>query len=322
MGGDVVTADGAAGDLGRPDGDDVTRTAPVIGVIGLGAIGDGVATSVQAAGLPLVVCDVRREATEKYAEVAADPAELARRVDIVVVAVVNDAQVHAVLSGPNGALAAARPGTRVVVVSTITPSCVSEVGAEAAALGVDIVDCGVSGGPSAAAAGTLVCMVGGDPEVVAGLAPFFDAIGSLTVVMGPFGSGLAAKLARNLVQYGGWLAAYEGQLLAEAAGIKLSKLAQVIKASDVLIGGASTLMFRSTVAPFTEDDHPGLIQAMRAGAELAAKDLSAALALAEELDVALPLTEMTEARCADIFGVGALSSGGRTDQFGNEEEQA
>ena len=80
----------------------------------------------------------------------------------------------------------------------------------------------------------------------------FDAFGSLTVRMGPFGTGLAAKLARNLVQYGSWLAAYEGQVLAEAAGIDLAKLAQVIRASDAKIGGAATLMFRSTVAPFTE----------------------------------------------------------------------
>ena len=98
--------------------------------------------------------------------------------------------------------------------------------------------------------------------------------------MGPFGAGLAAKLARNLVQYGSWLAAYEGQLLAEAAGIDLPKLAQVIKASDARIGGASTLMFRSTVAPFTDDDDAGLVGAMHAAAALAHKDLRAALELA------------------------------------------
>ncbi len=63
--------------------------------------------------------------------------------------------------------------------------------------------------------------------------------------MGPLGAGLPAKLARNLVQYGSWLAAYEAQVLAEAAGIELAKLAQVIKASDAQIGGASTLMFRT-----------------------------------------------------------------------------
>ena len=191
-----------------------------------------------------------------YATVAASPADLARESDIVVVAVVNDEQVRSVLSGPEGALAAGAPGTTVVVVSTITPACVAAIGAEATALGVPIIDCGVSGGPSAAASGNLVCMCGGDPEVIAALAPLFEAIGSLTVTMGPFGTGLAAKLARNLVQYGGWLAAYEGQVLAEAAGIELAKLAQVVRASDAQSGGPATLMFRQTVAPFTPCGRP------------------------------------------------------------------
>ncbi len=283
---------------------------PTVGVIGLGAIGDGVATSVHAAGLPLVVCDVRAEATDRYADratVAVTPAELARAADVVVVAVVDDDQVRTVLSGPDGALAAAGPGTTFVVVSTITTGCVSAIGAEAAALGVPVVDCGVSGGPAAAAAGTLVCMAGGDPGVIAGLAPLFDAMGSLTVTMGPFGAGLAAKLARNLIQYAGWLAAYEGQVLAEAAGIELSKLAQVVKASDALIGGASTLMFRPTVAPFTDADDKGFVRAMQGGAALAHKDLRAALALAADLDVDLPLAAMTDERCDDIFGVRTIN---------------
>ena len=231
---------------------------------------------------------------------------MARESDIVVVAVVNDEQVHAVLSGPEGALAEDAPGITVVVVSTITPACVAAIGAEATALGVPIVDCGVSGGPSAAASGNLVCMCGGDPEVIAGLSPLFEAIGSLAVTMGPFGTGLAAKLARNLVQYGGWLAAYEGQVLAEAAGIELAKLAQVIRASDAQSGGATTLMFRHTVAPFTAADDQGLVRAMHAAAGLARKDLQAALALADELDLELPLVAMTEAHCGEIFGVGRL----------------
>ncbi len=290
--------------------DDVTartespREGPAIAVIGLGAIGDGVARSVSSAGLPLIVCDVRPEATDRYAEiatVAGSPAEAAARADIVVVAVVDDAQVHAVLSGPDGGLAGAGPGTAVVVVSTITAQCVADLGVEAAAAGVTLLDCGVSGGPAAAASGDLICMVGGDEADVARLAPLFDAIGSLTVHMGPFGSGLAAKLARNLIQYGSWLAAHEGQVLAEAAGIELSKLAQVVRASDARIGGPATLMFRATTAPLAADD--GLRSHMATAASLAHKDLQAALALAAGLDVALPLTEMTEARTDTIFGV-------------------
>jgi 3-hydroxyisobutyrate dehydrogenase-like beta-hydroxyacid dehydrogenase len=280
---------------------------PTIGVIGLGTIGDGIAANLRAAGFPLVVCDVRAEATGRhadYATVVASPADVARASDIVVVAVVNDEQVHTVLSGPAGALAAGVPRTNFVVVSTITTACVADIGAEAAALGVPVVDCGVSGGPSAATSGNLVCMCGGDADVIAGLAPFFDAIGSLTVAMGPFGAGLAAKLARNVVQYGAWLAAYEGQVLAQAAGIDLAKLAQVVRASDAQSGGASTLMFRPTVAPFSEADDRGLVAAMHSAAAFAHKDLRAALALADELEVELPFAAMTEAHCDDIFGVG------------------
>ncbi len=283
-------------------------TKPVVGVIGLGSLGDGMARSVHAAGLPLVVCDVRPEATEGYrdeAEIADSPAELSRRADAVIVAVVDDAPVHAVLSGPQGGLAAAGPDTVFVVVSTISTECVEAIGAEASAAGVAIVDCGVSGGPAAAASGDLVCMVGGDPETVERARPVLEAIGSLTLTMGPFGAGLTAKLARNLVQYGSWLAAYEGQVLAEAAGIELSKLAEAIRVSDTHIGGASRLMFRTTVAPLTDEDPEIIVSAMRAGSLLAHKDLRAALELARRLDVDLPLAAMAEARTDEVFGLGA-----------------
>ncbi len=143
---------------------------PTVGVIGLGAIGDGVATSVLRQGLPLVVCDVRPEATEKYrdtAEVASSPADLVGRCDVVVVAVVNDEQVHAVLSGPDGGLAAGGAGTTVIVVSTISAAVrPGHRGRGRSALGVPVLDCGVTGGPAAAASGDLVCMVGGDPDVI------------------------------------------------------------------------------------------------------------------------------------------------------------
>jgi 3-hydroxyisobutyrate dehydrogenase-like beta-hydroxyacid dehydrogenase len=291
--------------------DEQHTSGPTIGVIGLGTIGSGIASNVEAAGLPLVVCDVRAEATSRhaaYAKVVGSPAGVARESDIVVVAVVNDDQVRSVLSGPGAALAEAGAGTTVVIVSTITSACVATIGAEATALGVPIVDCGVSGGPSAAASGNLVCMCGGDPDVIAGLAPLFEAIGSLAVTMGPFGTGLAAKLARNVVQYGGWLAAYEGQVLAEAAGIDLAKLAQVVRASDAQSGGQTTLMFRQTVAPFTAADDEGLVRAMQAGADLARKDLRAALALADDMHLELPLAAMTEAHCNNIFGLGGPSA--------------
>ncbi len=283
-------------------------TAIRVGVVGLGDIGRGVAGTFADAGLVLTVCDVRAEATEALAaraSVAGSPAELAGRSDTVFVAVVNDEQVREVVGGPDGILAGAGPGCSVVILSTITTSTLVELAPGCASRGVALVDCGVSGGPGAAASGQLVCMVGGAAGAVEAVRPALEVMGSLILHMGPLGAGLRAKLARNVVQYGSWLAAYEAQCLAEAAGIDLQLLGQAIKASDALIGGASTLMFRTTVAPWPAETHAGLLQAMRNGAALAHKDLAAAMALADGLGVPMPLAGLTEATCDRIFGLGA-----------------
>jgi 3-hydroxyisobutyrate dehydrogenase len=298
---------------------DAPASTPTVGVIGLGDIGSGVAAGLVRAGVDLVVCDIRPESTAPFADtarVASDPAELGRMVEVMVVAVVTDDQVLAVLDGATGALAGARPGSTVVIVSTVSPSTVVRVAELAAAHGVSVADCGVSGGPSSAAEGGLISMIGGDDDVVERIRPVLDAFSSLVVRMGPLGSGLQAKLARNLVQYASWLAAYEAQVLAEAAGIELAKLAQVIKASDARIGGASTLMFRRTVAPFSSEDDAGLVQAMRTAATLAHKDLRGAMELGDSLGIELPLAAMTDARADALFGISpdvtaAGSGGGR-----------
>jgi 3-hydroxyisobutyrate dehydrogenase len=273
-------------------------------------MGGGLATSLMRAGMAVSVCDVRAEATDPYREgahVAATPSELAARSDVILVVVFNDAQVRAVLQGPDGVFAGAAAGSSAVIVSTIPTDTVLEMRAEGAAHGVTVVDCGVSGGPDASAAGELVCMIGGSEGEVDAVRPVLDAVSCLVLHMGPPGAGLAAKLARNLITYGSWLAALEGQQLAEAAGISLAQLAEVVKASDVHIGGASRLMFRPTVSPFTDSDDKGLVGAMQAGASLAHKDLAAALELADSLDVELPLALMTARRTDEIFGVGEVS---------------
>lgn len=278
---------------------------PSAGVIGLGDIGRGLASSLAAAGVAVTVCDVREEATAPFREgdhVAETPAALAARSDVVLVAVFNDAQVRSVLQGPDGVFAGSKPGTSVVVVSTIPSATVLELRAEAEPHSVTVVDCGVSGGPDAAASGELVCMIGGSAEEVDQVRPVLDAISCLVLHMGPPGAGLAAKLARNLITYGSWLAAFEAQELAEAAGIDLLKLGEAARESDKRIGGATRLMFRTTAAPWPEDTDAGLLKLMRAGSEVTHKDLVSILALGEELGVALPLAALTEQRSGRIYG--------------------
>ncbi len=147
-------------------------------------------------------------------------------------------------------------------------------------------------------------MIGGSAEEVDRVRPVLDVISCLVLHMGPPGAGLAAKLARNLITYGSWLAAFEAQELAEAAGIDLVKLGEATRESDKRIGGASRLMFRTTAQPWPADTDRGLLDAMRAGSDVAHKDLTTILALGSQLGVALPLAELTERRCERIFGFG------------------
>ncbi len=278
-----------------------------VGVIGLGAIGAGVAGGMARAGLDLVVNDVVPAATEPFADVAVvagSPSEVGERCEIVVVAVVDDHQLNDVILGPDGALAAMSEGSTVVVVSTVSIATVRALADTCRAQGVAVIDCGVTGGPAAAAAGELVSMVGGDAQDIDRIRPVLDAYSSAVVHMGPVGAGLQAKLARNVVQYGAWLAAYEGQLLAEAAGVELSKLAAVIKASEPRTGGTTALMFRHTVAPFESDADVRIVAAMRNGQKLAQKDVAAALELAAELGVEMPMAQLLAEKSKAIFGIG------------------
>lgn len=277
-----------------------------VGVIGLGQIGRGLMKALEPTGFDLAVCDVRQEAMAPYearSEACPDPAAAGRRADVVVVAVVDDQQVLDVLTGPAGALGTLGRGAVVVVVSTVAIETLRTVAEVASGRGVGVVDCGVSGGPAAAAEGKWVSMVGGDDWAVEAARPVLDVFSSLVVRMGPLGAGMRAKLARQVVQFGSWLAAYEAQRIAEAAGVELARLAQVIRESDARIGGPTALMFRPTVAPFTADDDAGLVAAMRTAAALAHKDLRAARALAAELEIDVPLVSLADELMDKVFGV-------------------
>ena len=205
--------------------------------------------------------------------------------------------------GPTACSPARRPGTTAVIVSTIPTDTVLEMRAEGAARGVTVVDCGVSGGPDASAAGELVCMIGGSEEEVDAVRPVLDAVSCLVLHMGPPGAGLAAKLARNLITYGSWLAAFEAQELAEAAGIDLLKLGEAARESDKRIGGATRLMFRTTAAPWPAGSDEGLLDAharRRGGHPQGPGHHSGSWA--RTLGVDLPLAALAERRCGRIYG--------------------
>lgn len=96
-----------------------------VGVIGLGAMGLGVARSLLRAGFRVHACDVRAHVLEAFAAeggvACATPADVGAQCDVVITLVVNAAQTETVLFGEHGAVAAMKPGSVVIASATVAP---------------------------------------------------------------------------------------------------------------------------------------------------------------------------------------------------------
>ena len=301
-----------------PDG----SRAPV-GFIGLGNMGAPIARRLLAWPGGLVVCDVRAEATEPFvaegATAAATAAEVARSARLVSVTVLDDAQVRDVVTGPDGILRTAAPGTVIAIHSTISDSTAVELAGVCAAAGVHLVDAPVSGGAPGAEKGELAVMVGGPREVYDACKPVFALWAGMPVHAGEVGSGTRMNLAPNLLHFLPSPATAEASRLAEAAGIDIAKLGRVVRHTDAITGGAGAVMLRETTAPIDPGDFwHGVFTHVRG---LGEKDLALALDLGDRLGVDLPLGTLALRDLGTGFGVGpgelALAAGGRAGAGGS-----
>ena len=184
----------------------MARTQDPIAVLGIGAMGHGMATSALRAGLPTIVWNRTPDATRDLAELGADVAETAadaaRRASIVVTMVTNTEAVIAI-ARDQGMLAALAPGAIWVQMSTIGVAGIGSVAALAEKERPDItlVDAPVSGSKDPAAHGQLTIFASGPDEVRSRVTPLFDALGQRTIWVGPVGAGTRLKIVNNT-----WLA--------------------------------------------------------------------------------------------------------------------
>ncbi|MDR6357886.1 3-hydroxyisobutyrate dehydrogenase-like beta-hydroxyacid dehydrogenase [Pseudomonas psychrotolerans] len=142
-----------------------------VGVIGLGAMGLGVARSLLRAGFAVHACDVRASVLEAFASeggvACTSPAALADSCDILITVVVNAEQTEAVLFGEQGAVAALRPGSLVIACATVAPAYAVELGERLAERGILLLDAPLSGGAAKAASGEMTMMTSGSAEAYA-----------------------------------------------------------------------------------------------------------------------------------------------------------
>jgi 3-hydroxyisobutyrate dehydrogenase len=177
-----------------------------VAVLGIGAMGHGIAASALRAGIPVIVWDRRMEATRdlagRGAHVAASAVDAARRAEIVVT-MVTDADAVISIARDQGMLAALAPGAIWAQMSTIGVAGIEAVTALASAERPDVMllDAPVSGSREPAERGELTIFASGPAEARSRLVPLFDAVGQRTVWVGETGAGTRLKLVNNT-----WLA--------------------------------------------------------------------------------------------------------------------
>jgi len=267
-----------------------------IGFIGVGTMGQHMATNLQRAGHELVVHDIRREAAERHLEAGAvwadTPAELAVRVEAVFTSLPAPPDVEAVALGDNGILEGIQPGSVYFDLSTNAPALVRRLHQIFAERGVAMLDAPVSGGPRGAESGKLALWVGGDRQIFDKYKPILDAIGDEPYYVGEIGAGTIAKLVHNCAGYAIQTALAEVFTMGVKAGVEPMTLFKAIR------NGATGR--RRTFDRLAEGFLPGVFDPPSFALRLAHKDVRLATDVGREYGVPMRLAnlafaEMTEA---------------------------
>lgn len=255
---------------------------PVVGVIGLGIMGEPMARNLLRAGFPLVVWNrtaARGDAlVADGAQRAGSPREVAERAAITITMLSDSPDVAAVYRAPDGVLAGAGADDVLVDMSTIAPRVARELAVEAAACGAAMLDAPVSGGDVGAQQGTLSIMVGGDAGALERARPALEALGTRITHVGDSGAGQVVKACNQIVVGLALEALGEALVLGSKAGVDPRAIVEALggglAASRVLEVRGPKLLARDFAPGFRLDLH--------------AKDLGIVLETARELDVTLP----------------------------------
>jgi 3-hydroxyisobutyrate dehydrogenase-like beta-hydroxyacid dehydrogenase len=269
-----------------------------LGFIGLGYLGSRIARRLVAAGYPMIVYDLDDTKAVKMAELGADvawnPGRLARDADVVLSSLPDELAVEAVYLGKGSVLRSARPGTRIIELSTIPPEASRHLHMTARQFDVSVLDVAVSGSTPSAEAGTLTLFGGGDRTVFESAEEIFAAIAKQWFYMGSSGSGLAMKLVVNTLLGVGMQAVAEAVALGERLNLPrdllLDALAKTAVVAPAHAGKLATAKKHDYAPQFP-------LRLMR-------KDFGLILAAAKQLGLSMPTTEAAAAINAEEAGLG------------------
>ena len=259
-----------------------------VGVIGLGAMGSGMAGSLRRAGCEVHVCDARDGVAAAFAAQGGSawntPAELASHCEVVISVVVNAAQTEAVLFGSGGsgegAAAALRPGSVFVMCSTVDPNVSIAFERRLEAMGRLYVDAPISGGAARAASGEMTVMGAARDVAWAKVEPFLNAMAGKVYRLGDrAGNGSKVKIINQLLAGVHIAAAAEAMALGLREGVDAAELYEVITHS-----AGNSWMFENRMAHVLKGDYTPL-----SAVDIFVKDLGLVLDTARATKFPLPL---------------------------------
>lgn len=254
------------------------------GLIGLGAMGAGIAATLRDKGYTVNVCDVRPGAALAFAEKGgvawASPAQVAAACEVVISVVVNAQQTEEVLFGADGAAAAMKPGSVFVMCSTVDPNWSIALEERLNAAGILYIDAPISGGAAKAASGQMTMMSSARPEAYAAADGVLEAMAGKVYRLGDrAGAGSKVKIINQLLAGVHIAAAAEAMALGLREGVPAEALYEVITHS-----AGNSWMFENRMAHVLAGDYTPL-----SAVDIFVKDLGLVLDTARASKFPLPL---------------------------------
>ncbi|MGC1017605.1 L-threonate dehydrogenase [Pantoea agglomerans] len=254
-------------------------------VIGLGSMGMGAAKSCLRAGLNTWGVDLNPAALENLRQAGARDAQpsasaFADQLDAVLLLVVNAQQVNAILFGEEGLAAKLRPGTVVMVSSTLSARDAQQIEQQLAQYQLLMLDAPVSGGAAKAASGEMTVMASGSDAAFAQLQSVLDAVAAKVYLVGSeIGLGSTVKIIHQLLAGVHIAVGAEAMALAARAGIPLETMYEVVTNA-----AGNSWMFENRMRHVVDGDY-----SPKSAVDIFVKDLNLVADTAKSLHFPLPL---------------------------------
>jgi 3-hydroxyisobutyrate dehydrogenase len=269
-----------------------------VGFVGLGTMGGAMAANAARAGFEVSAWNRTPgrapELVDAGVNILDSPMAVAAASDVTITIVSDTPDVEAVLFGPDGVAAGAKPGSLVIDMSTISPSATRDFAARLAANGVAMLDGPVSGGSEGAKKGTLSIFIGGEAEDLERARPVLESLGTTITHVGSIGSGQAVKAVNQVILAGTYLGVAEGIVLATKAGLDVDQTVAALSG-----GAAQSWVLANRSGRMKDNDYP-----LGFKVSLHRKDLGIALDMAREVGASLPVSALCEAIEAGLIGQG------------------